>query len=95
MNRKNESAPKGPAPRRQAPSPPVKATKNWNKEKDWKVRKDRERRAREEQKAIANKPARQKRWKELYETGSLDEDGLDLPDGNDLWSDENPEESTV
>lgn len=95
MNRKNIGSPKGPTPRKPISPPPVKTTKDWNKEKDWKVRKDRERRAREEKKAIANKPARQKRWKELYETGTLEDDGVELVEDDALLLDRDAEENPV
>lgn len=70
-------------------SHPVKAMKDWTKEKDQKPRKDRERRTHEEKK-IANKPARQKRWKELYETGSLEDGDGEFVDG-DVFYDETEE----
>lgn len=67
---------------------------NRNRHRDKKPRKNRERRVTEERKVIANKPARDRRWKEKYVAGELEDDET-LLDGDDLFlseddSDEGP-----
>ena len=64
---------------------------NKNRNRDKKSRKHRERWNQDERKVILNKPARQKRWKDKYVAGELEDDDTML-EVDDDWFTDDPEE---
>lgn len=69
---------------------PIRNSKDGNRDRS--SRKHRERRNQEEWKVVLNRPARQKRWKDKYVAGELEDTDTILEGNEDSWFTDDPEE---
>ena len=71
---------------------PIRNSKDGNRDRS--SRKHRERRNQEEWKVVLNRPARQKRWKDKYVAGELEDDDTMLEVEDDWFTDDSEESSS-